>query len=449
MPSSDSATIHAPNPFDNVRAAGRRYIAKQDESADQCLVDPERPPTPPKVAQYKTSTVPGSRNIHPAYRVNMPDFTGVVFGDVAAGGSNKETAAATLSGMRMSSMQAEINAKVEERSYLSVKREPLGKPYVAGDLVLPAKTRDPRFAFGVKGASSDESAKDVIFPQFADPEDEKKEEIYQKSHRSFAPGMQRRFAVDWNIAGVDPIQKRFGKPMVSLEKNLVGKCLNPKEDPKENNRTILVPKVVDTFRALEDYQLGETRSKTLTDKSRHPEVYGKPAQRSEVGEWGAADCLQGDATTENQATDYDLGRAVSLGYRNVGLAVDPARRFGVPSIRTDVPKRDGGSVATTTDFGDGPSAAQLLFPGPYAGNGISEDDFMMPRSRSWLRNMFNKIGYAMSDAEFEVFYHRAATYGKITPLGAVCVQEFREVVNEVLSARDAGEEPVWFTQAIA
>jgi hypothetical protein len=62
--------------------------------------------------------------------------------------------------------------------------------------------------------------------------------------------------------------------------------------------------------------------------------------------------------------------------------------------------------------------------------------------------MFNKIGCAMSDAEFEAFYNRAATNGKITPIGAVCVQEFREVVNEVLFERDAGKEPSWFTEAM-
>ena len=437
------------NPYESVRAAGRRYHAKQDESAEACLEDAKRPPTPEKVRQYKTPTVPGARNLHPAYRVNMPPFEGVVFGDVAPGPAKRETAAATLAGQRMTAMEAEINAKVEQRAFLSVRREPLGRPYVAGELVLPARCVAPGFAFGVKGASTDESAKATVFPSGGDPEDEKREEVYQRSHRSFPPGGQRRTAVDWAVAGVDPVAARFGKPGASLERNLVGKCLNPLEDrAKVDNRTVLVSKVVDSFRALEDHQLGETRGRALTDKSRHPAVYGKAATRSEAGEWGAADCLQGDQTTENQAIDADLGRATSLGYRNNGIALDPTRRFGLPSIRTDVPKRDGGSVATTTDFGDGPSAAQLLFPGPYAGNGISEDDFTAPRARAWLRSLFARIGYEMSDAEFAAMFERAAEAGKVTPRGAVCVQELRDVVNEVLAARDGGEEPSWFAEAM-
>ena len=438
------------NPFENVRAAGRRSNNGASEAAADALNDGPRPPTPPKSAQYKVPTVPGARVLHPAYRVNMPDFSGVVFGDVAAGGGKRTTAADVLAGTRMSAMEAEINAKVEERAFLSVRREPLGRPYVAGDLDL-AKTKagGAGFAFGASGAAASESAKAVVFPDGGDPADAAREEVYQRSHRSFPPGVQRRSAVQWGVAGVDPATTRFGRPGASLEKNLVGKCLNPQEDTaKVDGRTVLVSRVVDHFRALEDHNLGETRGKHVTDKTKHPRVYGKAAQRGGAGEWGAADCLQGDYTTEEQATDADLGRAVSLGFRNAGMALDPTRRFGLPSIRTDVPKRDGGSVATTTDFGDGPSAAQLLFPGPYAGNGIGEADFIQPRPRAFLRDMFSRVGYAMSSAEFEAIYAKAAERG-VTPPGSVSVQEFRDVLNELMAARDAGEEPAWFAAALA
>ena len=438
------------NPFENVRAAGRRSNNGASEAAADALNDGPRPPTPPKSAQYKTPTVPGARVLHPAYRVNMPNFEGVVFGDVAAGGGKKTTAADVLAGVRMSAMEAEINAKVEQRAFLSVRREPLGKPYVAGDLDWSkTKAGGADFAFGAKGAAASESAKAVVFPDGGDPADAAREEVYQRSHRSFPPGVQRRSAVQWGITGVDPATARFGKPGASLEQNLVAKCLNPAEDhAKVDSRTVLISRVVDHFRALEDYNLGETRGKHVTDKSKHPRVYGKAAMRAGAGEWGAADCLQGDYTTEEQATDADLGRAVSLGYRNAGMALDPTRRFGLPSIRTDVPKRDGGSIATTTDFGDGPSAAQLLFPGPYAGNGIVESDFIAPRPRAFLRGMFARIGYEMSDAEFEAIFGEAAGRA-VTPAGCVSVQEFRDALNELLAAREAGEEPAWFARAMA
>lgn len=43
---------------------------------------------------------------------------------------------------------------------------------------------------------------------------------------------------------------------------------------------------------------------------------------------------------------------------------------------------------------------------------------------------------------------QASQVGQLTPLGAVSLQEFRDCMNEVLSARDAGEEPSWFTAAV-
>ena len=74
---------------------------------------------------------------------------------------------------------------------------------------------------------------------------------------------------------------------------------------------------------------------------------------------------------------------------------------------------------------------------------------MLTCARAWLRSLFARIGYEMSDAEFAAMFERAAETGKVTPRGAVCVQELRDVVNEVLTARDAGEEPSWFAEAMA
>lgn len=43
---------------------------------------------------------------------------------------------------------------------------------------------------------------------------------------------------------------------------------------------------------------------------------------------------------------------------------------------------------------------------------------------------------------------QAAETGQVTTKGVCCIQEFKETMNEVLSARDAGEEPAWFTAAV-
>ncbi len=80
--------------------------------------------------------------------------------------------------------------------------------------------------------------------------------------------------------------------------------------------------------------------------------------------------------------------------------------------------------------------------------GIGERDYTKAMPAPALRKLFGSIGYAMSDAEFLAIHSRAAATGVVTPAGAVCIQEFKDVMNEVLSARDAGEEPAWFTQAV-
>ncbi len=389
--------------------AGKRFVGR-DEAVEYCLRDdaPGRPPTPPKVKQFQTQRIaPGERNVHPAYRApGMPDFTGRIFGKVGAG--EGEGTVHDIMHVTKSTMEEYIVARGEAAVYPSRTKEPLGKGYTAGDIKLPARTTRPDFAFGAVGKDG-ESAKEAVFPSGGDPDEEAKERVYEKSHRSFPPGAQRRTAVVWGITGVDPETTRFGKPLASTERNQVGKCLNPQDDIDEvTNKTTIIDKVVADYKAYDGYTLGQPRGQALLDTSKHPSVYGKPSVRSSAGDWGAPDCLQGDFTRDQQDPDRDLGRGVSVGFRHTGMAADPVRRFGLPSIRTDVPPRNAQSLATYMDFGDGPNAASLLFPGPYAEHGVEERDYMRVRTPSEIRALFAKIGYRMSDAEFLAVYERVS-----------------------------------------
>jgi len=158
-------------------------------------------------------------------------------------------------------MAAMIVSKAEELTYLSVTRVPLGKGYVHGGKIdrPPAATLKPGFSYGLPGISLTESAKEMIQGQAPpDPEAEAQaERVYEKSHRAFPPGVQRRTTVDWNIAGVNPQEKVFGMPAASLERNAVEKCLNPTADgaPPENALTSIVPKITDDFRVRGKYFL--------------------------------------------------------------------------------------------------------------------------------------------------------------------------------------------------
>lgn len=167
---------------------------------EYCLKDAERPPTPEKVKQFKSTTQPGERTLHPGYKApgSLPQNVAaaraepdgaVVFGTVPKG---DKVHASDVLNTQKSRMEEYINSRAEQAKYLSRTREPLGKTYVAGSLKLPDRTQIPDFKFGAAGANTSESAKATVFPVGADPEEEKKEEVYQKSHRSYPPGMQRR-----------------------------------------------------------------------------------------------------------------------------------------------------------------------------------------------------------------------------------------------------------------
>lgn len=428
--------------------AGKRFQGR-DESVAYCLNDgPPEAPLPPRVARFREREVPvGARAPHPGFRGD-PSRADAVHGDYFKGVA---TTSADVMDTRETPVAALITAKAEARVYASVGREPLGRRS-AGFQSLPADVSAPGRSFGAKTAASAGSAKERVFPPEPDAGDEAREPVYRVSHRSYPPGVQRRDRVRWELTGVEPSSFKFGRPMVSTETNVVGKCLNPTLDGAPAARagapgaTRLVPKVIADARAVSGYALGKTRGRDVLDAAGHPAVYGKASARSTAGEWGTADCLRGDFTREEQEPDRDLGRATTPGFRNAGFA-DAGRRFGLPSVRTDVPPRVD-SVAGTTDYGTGPSSAALLFPSPYAASGVDAADFTAPRPPAELRELWARAGYAMSDAEWAAVLARAAADTALTRAGEASLADVRAALNEVLDARDAGEEPAWFTQAV-
>ena len=238
------------NPFDAVRAAGRKFVGK-DESAAAAMQDLPDAPVGAKTAQYSSRPALGKTMVHPGYRADVhADAATRVFGKVGASG--RESTSALLD-QELPPMAAMVQRKAEERAFLSTKRLPLGRPYVhGGEVERPAPaTLRPGFAFGKPGARADESAKLAMVYEPADPAAiEAAEAVYQKSHRAYAPGVQRRGAVDWALTGVDPGAQKFGMPAASIERDAVAKCLNPTIEGKVAGAALtqIIPKVVDDFR---------------------------------------------------------------------------------------------------------------------------------------------------------------------------------------------------------
>jgi hypothetical protein len=325
--------------------------------------------------------------------------------------------------------------------HCSVKAAPLGHVSVGGGFqTLPERTKVPGFAFGApssKGNVAPETAKHVIFPVAAsDPEEDKAgEALYFKSHGTLPPGQQKKHGVMWESTGLDPLRFAFGKKAASGEHNVMSAVLNPEIDALDHPSERVVPKSVDDYRHATGDVVGKSRPRSLVDaadKLKYPASFGKPSRpKGDVGDWSAADCLRGDYAQEDTTPDVDLGKAALKVKRPAAAAAaahipHPDRRFGMPSIRTDVPARKHQSISSLTDFGDGVGAGQLLTPSPYANQGIDEKDFVVPRKPNELRDIFSRAltniatmprpdgtvatagVAALSDAEFQAIYHRVS-----------------------------------------
>jgi hypothetical protein len=305
---------------------------------------------------------------------------------------------------------------------------------------MAGKALQKDFAFGRPSNGKDGAVaadglatKACIFPIPPPAEEAKKEaELYSKSHGSYPPGVRKNCPIVWESTGIDPNAYAFGKKtgrmpsgaILSSEKNKpisvtkgtadsADALLNPAHDTSVATSRV-VPKSVDDFRVTAGDRIGQVRGAGAKDFSAHPPVYGRPSKsKKDAGDWTTADCIRGDYTAEEQQPDTDLGRSVRA-IKRPGVAVtaasvpDPSRRFGVPSIRLDVPARHNQSVANTTDFGDGASAAMLLSPSPYAEHGVDDADFVVPRGRGELRDIFERIGHSFSDADFDALHRHVS-----------------------------------------
>ena len=64
------------------------------------------------------------------------------------------------------------------------------------------------------------------------------------------------------------------------------------------------------------------------------------------------------------------------------------------------------SVADHQNYGDEPEAIDILFPATFTELGISEYDFMRPRSRVDIKTLFERIGYSYKVGKFNAMFNR-------------------------------------------
>lgn len=100
----------------------------------------------------------------------------------------------------------------------------------------------------------------------------------------------------------------------------------------------------------------------------------------------------------------------------------------MPTVRTDIPSKSSVSVSDTTNYGNGPSASDLLNPSRFADMGIDHrsaeiavldfliavlhasrshcSDFLESRSKQEISDVFASIGQALDDTEFENIWNQ-------------------------------------------
>lgn len=161
----------------------------------------------------------------------------------------------------------------------------------------------------------------------------------------------------------------------------------------------------------------------------------------------AADCIRGDYDEADRRPDDSVGKSTTPGYRNIPH--DPDRVYGVPSLRTDVPPRKQQSLASKENFGQDVDVKYLVTPSRFMSRSVDHSDFVETRDAKTVRDIFARIGRTFEDAEFWAIYQRAKDHYDVSEKGKVSVEEFRQAMNELDDAREAGEEPEWFAGASA
>ncbi|KAG2486271.1 hypothetical protein HYH03_015095 [Edaphochlamys debaryana] len=368
----------------------------------------QRPGTPEDIKKYRQSTVhePGRIVRHPGLADDpLPDGP---FG-VKSAASGGQSISEALNNYPNSEL-ARWKIEQAEQNYASSVREPLGRGYVRGHVVPPGLGTERPFGvlYDARGKDLARQAATVIFPTDRPAEeDPQARSLYLRSHADFQPGEQRRRDYNWNSAGIDPAQYRFGLTDPNPQRDGVKKALTPALDPELQPPRVL-PKLHEDYKATATDFLGRPRALGTGDRPLGPgHTFGVPSMRK-GREPGVGELLTGKYGLAEQGPDADLGKSLREGFRNLPRSGDEQRAFGVPSIRTDVRLPKLRSVANSQNYGNEPDAGAVLRPPLAADLGISDEAFVALRPRGELQKLVAEAGLELGEEEFEGAWQLAA-----------------------------------------
>lgn len=178
----------------------------------------------------------------------------------------------------------------------------------------------------MKTVSVNDAAKELIFPSDRDGSlySEEGNELYKKSHGSFAPGEQRSREYQWPV---DPHATRFGRKGDTIALNGVSKNISEVLNGSaiaEREQSVVGLKNVEDFRNMGD-RLGQTKNLGQSSAARSADmVYGKPSGLKAVS---AADVIRGKYAPADTLPDRDLGKSITPGFRNISTQVRKGEDF--------------------------------------------------------------------------------------------------------------------------
>ncbi|XP_067094035.1 EF-hand domain-containing family member B [Osmerus mordax] len=108
------------------------------------------------------------------------------------------------------------------------------------------------------------------------------------------------------------------------------------------------------------------------------------------------------------------------------------RPYGIPTVRTDLAAPRIKRVSDHTNYGDGATAYELLYPTLLSLRGVYEEHLFCPRTKEEISKIFQNVGLSISKETFEEAWKLASMRH---PTGEVCVEIFRNVLKEIPSTQ--------------
>lgn len=166
-----------------------------------------------------------------------------------------------------------------------------------------------------------------------------------KTHNITDPGEQKTRDYRWNF---DKTKHVFGKPG-DIELNGAQKTLNFDSREAAYPQTVFVSKRVEDFRQATNDMLGRAKFRGTVDEkiiNNQNFAFGKKSNTG-ADVWNVGKLLHGEPTQNKLEPDKDLGK-INIHKSKLSCQVpntpDPRRSFGVPTVRTDIPKKTKDSL---------------------------------------------------------------------------------------------------------